>query len=148
MEVSTYTNIWQTEKKLYSIYEWTLPAPVGFRQLGLFIAGVVVWAPIMLLFQVPLNSPLGLAAWLLVPVGLAIFGNKPIFEGKSMLQYAYSLIRYLTEPKVILDGQSTDPKVEKMPNAKTPQVPLIVEVDYWTREQTSCFERESELTHA
>jgi hypothetical protein len=138
MEVKNYTNIWSEEKKLYSIYEWTLPTPVGFRQIGLFALGAVIWCPIMAILNVNIATALGFTLWFGPPIALAIFGNKPIFEGKSIFQYLRSVVGYLFQPKVILDGRGVNIKQEKMvfgSNDKTNPPTHTMEINYWIRDE-------------
>ena len=137
MEVKNYTNIWTEEKKLYSIYEWTRPTPVGFRQIGLFALGAVIWCPIMAALQVNMWTALGFAFWFGPPVLLSIVGNKPIFEAKSIFQYLRSVINYLFQPKVILDGRGVNTKQEKMvfgSENKTNTPKHMMEISYWVRD--------------
>jgi hypothetical protein len=138
MEVKNYTNIWTEEKKLYSIYEWTLPAPVGFRQIGLFALGAIIWCPIMAVLNVNIGTALGFFFWFGPPVLLAIVGNKPIFEAKSIFQYIRSIVSYLFQPKVIFDGRGVNIKQEKVVldstnKSNTPK--HTMEIIYWTRDE-------------
>ena len=138
MEVKNYTNIWSEEKKLYSIYEWTLPVPVGFRQLGLFALGAVVWCPIMALLHVDIATAFGFVLWFGPPIALAILGNKPIFEAKSIFQYLRSVIGYLFQPKVIMDGRGVDMKKEKLvfgAEAENNPQKHLIEINYWMRDE-------------
>lgn len=140
MEVKNYTNIWSEEKKLYSIYEWTLPTPIGFRQIGLFALGAVVWCPIMAVLNVSIGTALGFFFWFAPPILLAIVGNgkSSLFESKSIFQFMRSVIGYLFQPKVIMDGRSVNIKQEKMvfgSGAKAQPPKHIMEVSYWTRDE-------------
>lgn len=138
MEVKNYTNIWSEEKKLYSIYEWTLPVPVGFRQIGLFALGAVIWCPIMAVLGVGITSAIGFILWFAPPIALAAFGNKPIYEDKSIFQFARSVISYLFQPKVILDGRGVNTKQEKMvfgPDSKSKPPKHLMEINYWIRNE-------------
>lgn len=140
MEVKNYTNIWSEEKKLYSIYEWTLPTPIGFRQIGLFALGAVIWCPIMAVLSVPIGTALGFFFWFAPPVVLAIVGNgkSSLFESKSIFQYLRSIIGYLFQPKVILDGRGVNIKEEKMVfDSKTKSNPPKhnMEISYWIRDE-------------
>lgn len=138
MEVKNYTNIWSEEKKLYSIYEWTLPTPVGFRQIGLFALGAIIWCPIMAVLGVGITTAMGFVLWFGPPVALAILGNKPIFEAKSIFQYVRSVVGYLFQPKVILDGRAVNTKQEKMvfgPDDKPKPPNHIMEINYWVRDE-------------
>lgn len=120
MEVKTYTNIWNEEKKLYSIYEWQLPTPVGFRQIGLFALGLILWVPIMFMFHVPIANAFTFIIWFGPPVLLAVIGNRPMFEDKTIFQFASSRIGFIMEPKTILDGEGMNVKAEKLITEENP----------------------------
>lgn len=140
MEVKNYTNIWSEEKKLYSIYEWTLPVPVGFRQIGLFALGAVIWCPIMAVLQVTITTALGFVIWFGPPILLSIVGNgnKSLFESKSIFQFLRSVISYLFQPKIILDGRGVNIKQEKLgfeSDNKTRPPKHLMEINYWIRDE-------------
>lgn len=101
----THTNIFNQPKKLYAIYEWTLPAPVTFRQLGLFVLGALVWCPLMFILGVPISTSFGFMIWVSAPVALAVFGSKPIYEDKNIFEYIGGVVNYFGEPKRIMDGR-------------------------------------------
>lgn len=105
MVVRTYTNMWNEEKKLYTIYDITLPTPIGFKQIGLFFLGAILWMPLMAILHVPITHWLGAVSWFSVPVLLAIFGSKKILDGKSIFEFGSSMIGFFLEPKLILDGE-------------------------------------------
>lgn len=137
MRVRTYTNMWNEEKKLYTIYEWTLPTPVSFRQLGLFAVGAAIWMPLMAFIKiVPITSPVGFVVWFAVPVLLAIFGNQQIYEGKSMIQYLQSLFGHMFEPKHVLDGKGISIREEKISDeSNSPSEPHVLSYEVWTKEK-------------
>ncbi len=135
MIAKTYTSIWNEEKKIYAIHELTLPVPVGFKQIGLFVFAAIIWMPIMAVIGVPFMNPFGLFTWFVVPIALAAFGNKQIFEGKSIIQYVSSAVSFMFEPKRILDGVGISEKAEKFPDEKTKTHDSIEEkYIVWTRE--------------
>jgi len=98
MEVKTYTDFWSMEKKLYSIYDFSLPAPVSLRTVGIFLGLGIPWMALMAILHVTLDPP-----WFLIyiapPAVFAYFGSKPIFEGKNIFQYLGSRIRYVFQSK-------------------------------------------------
>lgn len=96
IQIRTFTSFWALERKLYTIYDWTLPMPVSLRVLGVFVGTGAPWWLLMFLLQVPFSAPWYLL-WLIPPAGLAYFGSKPIFEGKTLFQYLRSRFQYLTE---------------------------------------------------
>jgi len=99
MQIRTFTSFWALERKLYSIYDFSLPFPISLRVLGVFIGTGIPWWLVMRLLQVPLQNGIGLIIYVAVPGGLAYFGSKPIFEGKTLFQFMRSMAQYLFENK-------------------------------------------------
>lgn len=98
MEIRNYTSFWNLEKKVYSFYDIQLPVPLSLRVLGVFVGTGIPWWGLMMLLHIPLSPPWFLI-WLIIPGGLAWVGNKPWFEGKTLLGYVRARIQYLFENK-------------------------------------------------
>ena len=94
MELNTYTSLWNVERKLYKLYDWTLPVPVGFRQLGVGGGFGLIWMVLLNKLGVPFGSPWhvlylgppGVGAWL---------AGKPVAEGKTLSSLVLSQLRYI-----------------------------------------------------
>lgn len=100
-----YTNTWKQEKKLYSIYEYQLPTPIPFTQILVFIAAAAVWIPLMLALGIKPTGAFQIILWVIVPGLAAFFGNRPVWEDKSIISFAKALFRfYFLESKYVLDG--------------------------------------------
>lgn len=114
MKVHTYTNIWSTERKIYAFGDISLPTPVSFKQIGLFILSAIPWFTIMAFtpFSLMSGDPYVVMAWFGPPIALTILGNKKLLEDKSLFEFLGSQISFLMEPKHITDGQS-DPTIGK-----------------------------------
>lgn len=114
MKVLTYTNIWATERKLYAFGDINLPAPVSFKQMGLFIIIGIPWFLLLSLFQIKFISgnPFLMMLWILPPLLLSVVGSKKLLENKSVFEFIGSQLNFLMEPKNIYDGAS-DPTMEK-----------------------------------
>lgn len=84
IELRTHTRLWQVEKKLYKLYDYTLPMPVSVRMLGIFLLSVTVWGAVCSMLGVPFAPPFGHLIWIVPPAALTWFGNKPVAEGKRM----------------------------------------------------------------
>lgn len=98
MEIKTFTSFWNIEKKIYSIYDIQLPFAVSIRSIGIFtVTGIPYWI-ILSIFGVPFGLST-LVFWLAVPLILSIIGNRPMFEGKNIVDYLTSQIKYLFESK-------------------------------------------------
>lgn len=103
MEVKTYTDFWNLEKKLYSIHDISLPFPIPLRAVGIFLALGVPWMFLLATIGVPFAPP-----WFLLypapPVALAWFGSKPLLEGKNIFQYALSRANHMIFESHEYDG--------------------------------------------
>ena len=108
MKVLTYTNIWSTERKIYAFGDISLPTPVSFKQIGLFLLVGSPWFLILGILGVPFvsESPFPMMLWFGPPLILSIMGNKKLLEGKSVFEYLGSQINFLLEPKNIYDGEA------------------------------------------
>ena len=114
MKVLTYTNIWATERKIYAFGDISLPTPVSFKQIGLFLLVGAPWFIIMGVLGVPFvsESPIPMMLWFGPPLILSIMGNKKLLEGKSVFEFIGSQINFLLEPKNIYDGEA-DSTIDK-----------------------------------
>ena len=100
MEIRTFTNFWNMEKKVYSIYDLQLPVAVPIRSIGVFAAiGFPYWL-ILYIFGVELAlNVFIIAIWILPPAFAAFFSNKPIFQGKNVVDFVKSQFTFLMEAK-------------------------------------------------
>jgi MinD-like ATPase involved in chromosome partitioning or flagellar assembly len=96
VELPTYTNIWKIEKRLYKLYDFRMPLPVG--QVAAFLAIAIPYMLALTLVGMPFSHtwvwlyvlPPGAAAWLV---------TRPVLEGKRLPELVVSQVRYLTEPR-------------------------------------------------
>lgn len=96
VEVRNYTPFWSLERKIYSFYDVQLPFPISLTLLGVFLAVGIPWGFLMWALQVPLTPPWFLI-WLVPPGFVAWASNKPIFEGKTLIEFVRSRVKHLTE---------------------------------------------------
>lgn len=109
VEVRTFTSFWALERKLYTIYDFTLPVPISLRVLGVFLGTGAPWWLVLWVLHFPLGTPWYLV-WIIPPGVFAYFGSKPIFEGKTLIQYLRSRLQYLFENKAY---KGLDPDLNK-----------------------------------
>ena len=95
----THTRLWHVEKKLYKLYDFTLPVPVSFKLLGLILGFGLPWIFIVRTLGVPFAPPFGHLIWLAPPTILAYFANRPIAEGKKLFEYVGSQVGFFFESK-------------------------------------------------
>lgn len=98
MELRTYTRLWSVERRLYKLYDFTLPVPVPVKTIGVVIGTGLPWLVLLHAFGVPFHPP-----WQVVyfgpPAVLAWRLNKPVVEGKRLGQLLSSQTRYLLQPR-------------------------------------------------
>lgn len=99
MQARTYTSLWRVERRIYRIYDVSLPYAVSIRQLAVFAGIVAIWIPIMILLGVPPTTWWGAVLWLTPPFGAAYLANRPIIENKTFSELLASELRYQLTPK-------------------------------------------------
>ena len=112
IDIKTYTNVWNADRRIYRFEDVNLPVPISFKQFGLFFAAAILWFPLMYLFQVPFTTSWGFIIIIGPPIGIAVLGNKPIFGGKTIIQALVSEIRYSREPRFFKDSRPCDKSKE------------------------------------
>lgn len=98
MEVRTFTNFWNMERKLYAIYDVSLPMPISLKVAGAFLIAAIPWWGLMILLHIPFSNPWYLF-WIIPPAALGYAASKPIFQRKTIGQAVLSMLRFLTQPK-------------------------------------------------
>lgn len=97
MEIRTFTNFWNMERKLYAIYDVSLPMPISLKVAGAFLATGIPWGGLMMLLHIPFGSAAVL--WILPPVAFGYVASKPIFQKKTFIAFLISQAKFLGEPK-------------------------------------------------
>lgn len=99
MELRTYTGLWNTEKRIYRFYDMNLPFPVTARQIGVLLGSAVPWMTTLALIGVPFQPPLPYLLYLAPPALLTWWSNRPVAEGKGLVDYGRSQIAFLLSPR-------------------------------------------------
>lgn len=97
MQLRTYTNLWNVEKRLYKIYDWALPYPVSVKQLGFALGSGIPW--IWLLNMLGVSGPTWLWLYIAVPLGVTMMANRPVAEGKTATSWLGSQLKFHFGPK-------------------------------------------------
>lgn len=104
LELRTHTRLWQVEKKLYKLYDFTLPVPLSIRMIGVFLVAGIVWGSLMKVIGVPFAPPFGHLLWIAPPAAATWLANKPVAEGKRLLELLASQAKfYLLQSKTYAD---------------------------------------------
>lgn len=101
LQLRTHTSLWRVERRLYKVYDFTMPVPVSVRQLGVVVAVGVPWLLLLRILRVPFTPPFGELAWLAPPVLAAWWANRPVAEGKRLGELLVSQLRYLAQPRTL-----------------------------------------------
>lgn len=94
LELRTHTRLWQVEKKLYKVYDYTLPMPISVRMIGIFLLTALPWAAVCLMIGVKFAPPFGHLIWVVPPAALTYMGSKPVAEGKRLGELLVSQISF------------------------------------------------------
>lgn len=110
----TYTSVFRLRRRLYAVYDWELPVPVGLFEATVFVGAVAVFALIARLLGVELHAG---TAWFFVvpPLFVAYLARQPVADGKQPLDWLVSQARYLLEPRL----------VHRLADAREPQVVTV-----------------------
>ena len=100
LELRTHTSLWRVEKRLYKLYDFTLPVPVSLRQAGTAIAVGVPWFMLMKILGVHFGPPFGHLLWLAPPALLTWYASKPVAEGKRLMELLISQFTYIMQSRV------------------------------------------------
>ncbi|MGH7881784.1 MAG: conjugal transfer protein [Candidatus Dormibacteraceae bacterium] len=109
INLPTYSRLFEVERKLYKIFDWELPRPVGLLEAAAFMVTLVVIIIIMTLLGQGLTT--GNAFIYVVPPGVAAWLTSQQFDltdAKRPHRWLLAQLKYLIEPRhlVRLDSQS------------------------------------------
>lgn len=104
-KIKSYTGIWNVEKVLYAINDFTLPFPVTFTQITWFV--ITEFAVILLGDLPPLSLIEGaFLKYFGIPVALTWFMSQKTFDGKKPYSFLKSMATYAMRPKTTYAGKA------------------------------------------
>ncbi len=108
LPVLNMTSFFNRELFLYSLGDISLSKPVSLKKAGFFILGGMLWTlPIFLVFGLIFN-PFYLAFALAGPILLAVIGDKPLFDGRGIIDATKVTVRYIFSQKSFADFKASD----------------------------------------
>ena len=111
-KIKSYTGIWNVEKVLYAINDFTLPFPVTFTQITWFV--ITEFAVILLGDLPPLSLIEGaFLKYFGIPVALTWFMSQKTWDGKKPFSFVKSYTAYLLRPKQTFAGKAVKFRKEK-----------------------------------
>ena len=111
-KIKSYTGIWNVEKVLYAINDFTLPFPVTFTQITWFV--ITEFTVILLGVLPPLSLIEGaFLKYFGIPVALTWFMSQKTWDGKKPFSFVKSYTSYLLRPKQTFAGKAVKFRKEK-----------------------------------
>lgn len=111
----TYTAVFRLRRRLYAIYDWELPIPVGLLEVAVFAVALGVVALLARLLAIPLTP--GTAWFFLVPPGfLAYLARQPIVDHKPPHAWLGSQLAFALQPRRLV-GLAEAPLRRRRPTA-------------------------------
>lgn len=102
------TSFFNRELFLYSLGDISLSKPVSLKKAGFLILGIMIWTlPLFLLVGIYFN-PFYLALAIGPPLGLAFIGDKPLFDGRGIIDATKVTAKYLVSNKCYTDFTVSD----------------------------------------
>jgi hypothetical protein len=93
------TNFFNRELFMYSLGDIRFKKPVSLRKVAYTTAFLIIWTlPIVLIFGIHFNI-IYFALILAPPFLMGNFASKPMFGGKTLIEWAKSTVRFMGEPK-------------------------------------------------
>jgi hypothetical protein len=111
MEIRTFTNFWNMERKLYSIYDINLPMPISLKVVGAFLLVGIPWWALMAFLHIPFGD--FFVFWVLPPILLGFMASKPWFQKKTLAEFLLSQVNYYRQPKRLAGFRAIDYEFDK-----------------------------------
>jgi len=107
-ELPTYTSVFRLRRRLYALFDFELPVPVGLVELGLFALTALVFWFVGHALGITLTAG---SAWffLVPPAFVAYLARLPLADARQPHAWLRSRIRYLLEPRT-LSGLAEGPR--------------------------------------
>lgn len=112
MQLRTYTGLWNVEKRIYRFYDVNLPFPITVRQIAVFLGFGVPWVVLLSLIGIPFSPPLPYLLYLAPPILLTWWSNRPVAEGKGLVDFGRSQLMFFLSPKTFAALRPIPPEAE------------------------------------
>lgn len=98
IEIYSYGKVWRIERKIYSIGNFHLPAPVNPHDLMSFVGALLVIQIITNIIPLLDGLP-NFARYFLIPYLISKYLMKKKLDGKNPISYIYGILEYLFTSK-------------------------------------------------
>lgn len=93
------TNFFKRELFMYSFGDIKFKKPIALKTLAFTLGFILIWVlPLVLVFGLPMN-PIAAILYFAPPIALGQVASRPIFGGKTLIDFVKTAILYLGEPK-------------------------------------------------
>lgn len=104
------TGFFKRQLQMYALGDIRFKKPISIKQVAYILGFFVVYSvPIVLFFGVQLN-PVYAVLVIAPPILLGTFAVKPIFGGKTLIDFGRTAVIFLSEPKAWADLKAYQPK--------------------------------------
>lgn len=105
------------EKKLYAIYDVSLPMPISLKVAGAFLITGIPWWGLMALLHIPFGTFWIL--WIFPPIAIGWAASKPIYQKKTLIEFVVSKIRFMFQPKRLAGSRPINYPLDETLELKT-----------------------------
>lgn len=99
------TNFFNRELMMYAFGDIKFKKPISLKLIAFTLGFLIVWVlPLFILFGIP-TSPFTLVIYLAPPIVLGQLAVRPIFGGKTMMDFLKTAFVHLGEPRGWADGR-------------------------------------------
>lgn len=111
--IKSYTSIWNVEKVIYGIEDFTLPVPMTISQICWLVGTFMI--VVMCRDMPPLcYTDNFLLKYLVIPGGITWFMSKKTFDGKKPYRFIKSVFAYMMRPKLTYAGRAVKYEKQKL----------------------------------
>lgn len=103
------TNFFNRELMMYSFGDIKFKKPISLKAVAYTVGFLIVWTlPLFFIMGIPTN-PVSLVLFLVPPIVLGQVAVRPIFGGKTLIDFTKTAILFVGEPRGWADMKPFDP---------------------------------------
>lgn len=103
------TNFFNRELMMYAFGDIKFKKPISIKLVGFTLLGLVAYTlPLVLIFGIPM-SPFFLVLYVAPPIVFGQLAVRPMFNGRTLIDYAKTAFKFLGEPRGWADGKPFNP---------------------------------------
>lgn len=104
------TNFFNRELMMYALGDIRFKKPISLKLMAYTLTFLLLWTlPLFFIFGLPTN-PFKIVVYLGPPLALGQFAVRPIFGGKTLIDFVKTAIKFLGEPSGWTDGKGFNKK--------------------------------------